>query len=138
MGRDVRDMKRRGVIRCTDIDDDKMWKAASDTLNALDVLVQRTNSNANAAQEVQKTIPAAARTVGYFYLCDYLRNGRVDALQRARKAWDLFASKTDRTTVLTIYKDMPEKILVLHAIEALADPPHRSSLCSEECPSDMD
>jgi hypothetical protein len=135
MGSDVQAMHWPGVIRCTNIENKLEWTKATDTLHALDVLVERTSLNTNSGQEIQSKV---ARNVGYFYLCDYLRNGRVDSLQSARRAWDFFESKTDKTTMQTIYPDMPNKILVLHAIETLADPSHPSLLCSETCPSGMD
>jgi hypothetical protein len=139
MGPNVKDMKYPGAIRCTEIRDKDMWENARGTLSALNVLIDRASSNAKVEQKVKELIPKAARTVGYFYLCDYLRNGRWDSLQSARKAWELFERKTDKATISNTYPDMPEKIRVMRAIEALADPSQLSALCSSKpCPFSID
>jgi hypothetical protein len=116
-----------------------MWASAERTFRALGALLARVAASAPVDIDGEMVIPLAARPVGYFYLCDYLRNGlHHNALRQAKESWDLLDRTTrDKTTML--YRDMAEKIRILSALVSAPGSTFELGLaCTDTCPADMD
>ena len=137
MGRTVRLTQNLGVVRCTDIAVQNLWRKAGVTLRELEDLIS--GRSAGGFAEGDMLVPLSARPIGYFFLCDYLRNGwSSDSIRLADRAWSLAENcMKEKDTLLG--QDMAEKRRVLSLVEAVPAPANDPRLaCRETCDAQMD
>lgn len=126
------------VVRCTDILDNQWWLKARTSYDTLQqVLLARSQHGNLGAYNSLNEIVTAARNAGYFYLCDYLRNGRQDApnvVRLVRDAWTL-VDQTTREKMPGRNSEINAKLPILDviAVKGAGVP-----TCSDPCPEWVD
>jgi D-alanyl-D-alanine carboxypeptidase-like protein len=119
-------------LRCTDFTfaDAEMWYKAEEQYNALyDRLVKRPGA---AREDGESELPAAARSTGYFYICDNLRVGG-SALNKAQDAFKMVADITSpsKGNLPARHEDAKAKLEVLAVLDKApeVDKAHWESDC---------
>ena len=98
---------------CTDIANTAEWRVARIVYGEVfDVLVEDIELD---EYDAPKNLVSAARSTGYFYLCDYLRNNE-DSLNRSKLAFQIALNRSIESNLTNRAEDLRLKLQIANLL----------------------